>query len=187
MTLAWSVADHLYGAEFLHLLGGQELPIRWIGMLAVEDGLKMQVASRGGTRSAHPGNDFPNQNRVSLLDGDCLKVVVRGDQTVAVIDFHPVAATPEVPAHSPDHTGVGRINSCAAGSSEILAPMEFAGHSGQGAGTEAERRAGNQEFKWSHEGSCRRTAHFLNGHVQLMFSVFGPGPDSGAAKGYEGS
>lgn len=44
--LARCVADHLQGSEFINLFGGQELPVRWIGMLPIEDGLKMEVAAR---------------------------------------------------------------------------------------------------------------------------------------------
>ena len=136
MLLAWCVAGHLKGAEFVHLFGGQELPICGIGMLSVEDGLKMKVAARGGARSSYPGNDLSNLDRFALFDGDCLKVVVGGDQAIAVIDLHPVAAAPKVPAHGPDHAGVGRIDARAAGSSKILPPMEFACLTGQGARAE---------------------------------------------------
>jgi hypothetical protein len=37
-------------------------------------------------------------NLVARTDGNGVEVVVRGDEAVAVIDFHPVAATPGVPA-----------------------------------------------------------------------------------------
>jgi hypothetical protein len=137
--LAWCIADHLKGAEFSYLFGGQELPIGGIGVLPIEDGLKMEMATRRGTRGSNSCDDFPNLDRFSLFDCDCLKVVIRGDKAVAVIDLHPVAAAPLVPAHGPDHAGVGGIDTGAAGSSKILPPMELTGDSRQGARTEAER------------------------------------------------
>lgn len=138
MLLAWCVAGHLKEAEVVHLLGGQKLPLGRIGMLSVEDGLKVEVAACGGTRSSHACNDFTDLDGFPFFDRDCLKVVVGGDQAIAVIDLHPVAATPKMPAYGPDHAGVGRIDAGAAGSRKILPPMEFAGHTGQGARAETE-------------------------------------------------
>lgn len=184
--LAWCVAGHLQEAEFVHLLGGQELPIGRIGMLSVEDGLKVEVAARGGTCSSHACNDFADLDGFPFFDRDCLKVVVGGDQAIAVIDLHPVAATPKVPAHGPDHAGVGRIDAGAAGSSKILPPMEFAGLTGQGARPKTEGGAGNQNFQRSHEGTGGRALHILDGNVQFMLAVLGRCPDYGAAIGNKG-
>jgi hypothetical protein len=43
--LARRVTDHFKGAQFSYLFGGQKLPIGGIGMLPIEDGLKMEVAA----------------------------------------------------------------------------------------------------------------------------------------------
>lgn len=103
-----------------------------------------------------------------------------------MIDFHPVAATPQVPAHGPDHAGVGGIDPRAAWSSEILPPMEFSGGAGHGAGSKTEWRARNQNFQRSHERTGGRTPHIVDGNVQFMLAVFGRCPDNGAAKGNKG-
>jgi hypothetical protein len=87
----------------------------------------MKMAAGRGTGGAHLGNNLPHPHQVALLDRDGLEVVIRGDETVSVIDFHPVAAAPRVPPDSPDHTGVGSVNPRAAGCGKVLAPVEFAG------------------------------------------------------------
>ena len=69
-------------------------------MAAIEDRFKVQVASRRPTGAAHPAEDLAGVDLVARTDSDCLKVVVRCDQPVAVVDFHPVAAAPRVPACS---------------------------------------------------------------------------------------
>ena len=93
---------------------------------AVKDGLKMQVAASGGSGRSHQGNDLTDPHRFALLDCDPLKVVVSGDQPVAVVDFHTVSATPRVPANCPHDSGVGRIDPGTTGCSVVLAPVEFA-------------------------------------------------------------
>jgi hypothetical protein len=65
---------------------------------AVEDGFEVQVASRRPSGAAHLAEDLTGVNLVARTDGNGVEVVVRGDEAVAVIDFHPVAATPGVPA-----------------------------------------------------------------------------------------
>jgi hypothetical protein len=107
-------------------------------MFAVEDGFKMQVAPCGRTRSANFRDDLPHLDGVPLLDGDPFQMVIGGDQPIAVVDLHAVAAAPRMPAHSPDHTGVGRIHPGAARSSKILAPVELARSPGQRADPEPE-------------------------------------------------
>ena len=94
------------------------------GVLAVEDRLEMQVAAGGPPGGAHPGDNLPHLHGVPRPDGDGLEVVVRSDQPVAVVNFHPVPAAPRVPAGSPDHAGVGGINPGAAACREVLAKME---------------------------------------------------------------
>ena len=82
----------------------------------------MQVASGGGSGGSHPGNDLADPHRVALLDGDRLKMVVGGDEPVAVVYFHAVPAAPGVPADGPHHSGVGRVDTGAAGRGVSPAP-----------------------------------------------------------------
>jgi hypothetical protein len=76
---------------------------------------------------------------VAFFDGDALQVIVGGDQAVAVVNFHPVAATPRVPPGGPDHAGIGCIDAGAAGGSEVLAPVEFSQFAGDRAAPLAKR------------------------------------------------
>ena len=87
----------------------------------------MQVAAGGGSGRPHPGNDLTNPHRVALLDGDRLKMVVGGDEPVAVVDFHAVSAAPRVPTDSPHDAGVGRVDTGAARRGKVLAPVKFPG------------------------------------------------------------
>jgi hypothetical protein len=119
-------------------------------MGSVEDGLEMQVASRGRTCGANLRDDFAHLDGVPLLDGDPFEVVVRGDQPVSVIDLHPVTAAPGMPANGPDHTGVGRINAGAACGSEVLAPVELSRSASQWAHPKAEARGFIQHFEGRH-------------------------------------
>ncbi|MET3945673.1 hypothetical protein ABIB49_000348 [Arthrobacter sp. UYCu512] len=118
---------------------------------AVEDGLKMQMAAGGGPGGSHPRNDLANPNRVALFDGDPLKVVVGGHEAVAVIDFHTVSATPGVPADCPHHSGVGGIDPGTAWRRVVLAPVEFAGRSRDGADSLPKGRGLVEGFEGSHQ------------------------------------
>ena len=137
------VTGHVDRAKLIHLLDGQKCPIARISVGAVEDGLEVKMAARRGSGGTYPGNNFPHPHGVALLDSDRLQMVVRGDETVSVIDFHPVAAAPRVPPDGPHHTGVGRVHPGAAGRGEVLAPVEFACEPGEGAGAHPEGGRGH--------------------------------------------
>ncbi|GAB3550336.1 hypothetical protein GCM10027404_17390 [Arthrobacter tumbae] len=66
----------------------------------------MQVAARGPACGAYGGDDLPGAHAVAGLYPDSLEVIVGGDQTVAVVEFHTVSAAPGVPAGSTDNTGI---------------------------------------------------------------------------------
>ncbi len=68
-----------------------------------------------------------------------------------MINFHAVAATPRMPAHGPDHAGVGCVDERAAGRGEILAPVELPRQSGEGIDPQSEGGARKQHFKRSVE------------------------------------
>jgi hypothetical protein len=94
-------------------------------MLSVLDDLEVKMAAGGGSGGAHLGDDLAHPNLIALFDGDALQVVVCGDQAVAVVDLHPVATAPGVPSGGPDHSGVGCVDTGAAGGCVVLAPVEF--------------------------------------------------------------
>ena len=155
-------------------------------MLSVEDGLEVQMAPRRGPCCPHPGDNFVNTDRVALLDGDRLKVVVRGDKPIAVIDFNPVAATPGMPADGPDHARIGCVDPSAACCREVLAPVKFAGRAGNGAGAQPERGRCHEVFKRSHEEAERRPLQTRGCDVQFAAdSILGRGLDGGPAESQE--
>ena len=85
----------------------------------------MQVAAGGRSGGSHARNDLAHPHRVTLLDGDRFQMVVSGDESVAVVDFHAVPATPRVPADCPNNAGIGRIDTGTAGRGIVLPPVEF--------------------------------------------------------------
>lgn len=86
----------------------------------------MQVAARGPAGGAHLGDRLPHLDGVANANADGLQVVVGGDQPVAMVDLHPVAAAPGVPAGGADNPAVGGVNGGSAGRREILAEVEIA-------------------------------------------------------------
>ncbi len=146
----------------------------------------MQMAARGPSGSAYPGNDLPHLHGIPRPDCDGLQVVVRGDQPVAVVYFHAVPAAPGVPAGGPDHAGVGRIDPGAAACSEVLAQVEVAARTGDRADPEPERRAWDEEFQGRHEGPLRRAREPGRGHIEPSASALGDGPDQCAVERNQG-
>ncbi len=88
-------------------------------------GLEVQMAACGGSCGSDFCDDLTHPYRLPVDDSDSLQMVVRGDEAVAVVDFHAVAATPRVPAHGPDHPGVDCVDEGAARRGEVLAPVEL--------------------------------------------------------------
>jgi hypothetical protein len=118
----------------------------------------VQVATGGPPGGAHPGDGLANLHLVTRADGNRLKVVVGGDEAVAVVDFHPVTAAPGMPAGSPHNAGIGGVNGGAARSRVVLAKMEITCRPRQRAGAEAEGRARIQEGQRCHQETGGRPA-----------------------------
>jgi hypothetical protein len=95
--------------------------VKGVGVLAMEDCFEMEVATRGPSGGTHTGNDLAHLDGIPSPDRDGFQVVVRGDQAVAVVYFHTVAAAPGMPARGADYTGVGGIDPCAAAGGIVLA------------------------------------------------------------------
>ena len=142
----------------------------------------MKVAAGGRSGGADPGNDLAHPHRVPLLDGDGLKVVVRGDQPVAVVNFHAVPAAPRVPADGPHHTGVGGVDPSAAGRRVVLAQVELSYGPGNRTDAEPEGRTRRERFKRRHEGAFRRALELRGSHIQRCTSALGHRPDDCAAE-----
>ena len=85
----------------------------------------MQVASGGRACGPDLGDEFPHPDRLALLHADAFEVIVGGDQAVAVVDLHSVAAAPGMPSHCPHHAGVRCIDVGPTGGRKILAPVEL--------------------------------------------------------------
>lgn len=98
----------------------------------------MQVAAGGPSSGADPGNDLAHLDGVPGPYRDGFQVVVRGDQAVAVVYFHAVAAAPWMPAGGTDHAGVGGVNPGAAACGIVLAEVEVPCRSGDRADPVAE-------------------------------------------------
>ncbi|MDP9888477.1 hypothetical protein J2X98_002065 [Pseudarthrobacter enclensis] len=84
----------------------------------------MQVAPRGPPGGAHAGDGLPCLHPVAGVDTNGLKVVVRGDEAVAVVDFYAVPSTPGMPSCRADNAGIRCIDRRSASSGEVLAQME---------------------------------------------------------------
>lgn len=121
-----AVVGHLQTGNGSGVAQAHQGPVVRVRVLAVQDGFEMEMAACRGPRGPDLSDEFPHLDRLALLHTDALKVVVGGDQAVAVIDFHPVAAAPGMPPHCPHHAGIRRINVGSAGGSKVLAPVEFA-------------------------------------------------------------
>lgn len=131
----------------------------------------MQMATGGRTGGSYPGDHLAHPHRFPFGYGDPLKVVVGGDQAVAVIDFHAVAAAPRVPADSTDHSRVGGVDKRSASRGEVLAPVEFAGQAGNGVYPQPEGRAWDQRYKRGVELPGTRPVKGAGGNVECAHAV----------------
>lgn len=86
----------------------------------------MQVAARGPAGGAHLGDRLPDLDGVANANADGLQVVVGGNQPVAMVDLHPVAAAPGMPASGADYAAVGGVHGGAAGRGKVLSQVEIA-------------------------------------------------------------
>jgi hypothetical protein len=160
------VASHFTGCAAGQGPGGHERPLHRTRVAPIEDRFKVQVASRRPTGAAHLAEDLARVDLFARTDSDGLKMVVRCDQAVAVIDFHPVAASPRVPACSTHQSRVRRVNARSAGGGIVLPQMEVAGSPGQRAHPETEGRAGIEQSQWRHQEAGRRPAEACRSHRQ---------------------
>ena len=84
----------------------------------------MQMAPGGPAGGSHPRHDLPCLDLVPGADGNGFEMVVGGDEAIAVVDLHPVSASPGMPASRPHNTRIRGINRCAAGGGIVLAKVE---------------------------------------------------------------
>lgn len=71
-------------------------------MLSVFNDFEVEMAPCGGSGGADAGDDLTNADPIALLDCHGLQVVIRRNDPVAVVYFHPVAAAPRMPSCGPD-------------------------------------------------------------------------------------
>jgi hypothetical protein len=126
----------------------------------------MQVAAGGPSGGPDPGNGFAGDHGVSAADGNGRQMVVGRDESVAVIDLDPVAATPGMPARGTDHARVSREHLRAARRRKVLAEVEITCCSKQRTYPEAKGRGRSQLLEGSHQETRRRPAHPCQLHVQ---------------------
>lgn len=141
----------------------QEGPGERVDVASVEDGLEMQVAACGPPCGTDAGDGLAGPHLVAGPHGDGFQVVVCGDQPVAVVHLHAVAAAPEVPAGGADPAGISGVDRGAAGRGVVLAQMEVSRPAIDRAGAQAKRRRGHHDFQRSYEvaggradGACRQ-------------------------------
>ncbi|MDQ0680171.1 hypothetical protein QFZ30_003553 [Arthrobacter pascens] len=146
----------------------------------------MQMAAGGGPCGAHARDDLADLHGIAGMHGYGFKVVVCGDESIAVINFHPVAAAPWVPAHGPDHTRIRRVNPGAAGCRVVLAQVEVSGTPGDRADAQAKGRTLIEDFKRCHKGSLWRPFKLDGRDIELLLPAFGNGPDHGPAERDQG-
>ena len=157
--------------------------MKGVGVLAMEDCFEMEVATRRPSGGTHTGNDLAHLDGIPSPDSDGFQVVVGGDQAVAVVYFHTVAAAPGMPARGANHTGVCGIDPRAAVGSIVLAKMEVPRRSGEGADPLAEGRTWPEHFKGRHQGPFRRPFEPGRRNVELDVPILGDGGDDGTAEG----
>jgi hypothetical protein len=127
----------------------------------------MQVAARGPPGATNTRDDLSCLHRVARMDTDGIEVVVGGDESVAVIDFHPVAATPGVPSSRANNTGVSCVDGCAAGRGIVLAQVEITSGPADRTDPETERRTRIEKLKRGHQKTGARPAQARRPYRQV--------------------
>ncbi|MDQ0827354.1 hypothetical protein QFZ60_003527 [Arthrobacter sp. B2I5] len=131
----------------------------------------MQVAARGPAGGTNTRDDLARLDGVAQTDADGLKVVVGGDESIAVIDFHAVAATPGMPPGSAHNTGISCVDGGAAGRCIILAQVEITGGPADGTDPETKRRTRIEKLKRGHEKTGSGPAHACGAYSQRPVST----------------
>ncbi|MHA7156351.1 hypothetical protein [Arthrobacter sp. TMN-50] len=88
-----------------------------------------------------------------------------------MIDLHPVAAAPRMPADGPHCAGVGRVNWGAAGCTEVQPVVELTGLAGDWVDALAERRARAESFKGRHQSARPRPVRIVSRNTGYLNDV----------------
>lgn len=136
----------------------------------------MQVAARGPSCGPNARDDLACLHCIACMDADGLKVVVGGDEPVAMIDLHTVAATPGMPSGRAYNTGISSVDGHAAGRCIILAKVEITGAPVDGTDPEAERRTRIEELKRGHQKTCSGPARARRPYCQGRWGTCGRTP-----------
>jgi hypothetical protein len=135
-------------------------------VVAVEDRLEVQMASCRPSGGAYSGDNLAGTNRVAGADSNCIQVVVGGDESVAVVDFNPVAASPGMPSGSAHHSRIRCVYRRSAGGCIVLAKVEITRGPRQWADPETEGRAGMELLEGCHQESSRGSSESRCVHFQ---------------------
>jgi hypothetical protein len=108
-----------------------------------------------------------------------------------MIDFHPVAAAPGVPSRCSHHTRICRVDTRSTGGREVLAPVEFAGFTGEGVVPQSKGGTRVKHLKGCHEEARSRPPQSggcdtwgLSFGLADNGSILGGGLHGGPAEGY---
>lgn len=129
----------------------EEAPAQGIRIPALDDGLEVQMAARGPTRGTHLCDGLPDLHLVTRTYANRFQVVVGGDEAIAVVNLHPVAASPGVPARRPDDARIRRVNRGPARRGIVLSQVEVSRKSAQRADPESERRTRVKDLQRCHQ------------------------------------
>lgn len=113
-------------------------------------------------------------------------MVIGGDQAVAVVHLHPVAAAALVPPHCTDYAGIGGVDVVSAGCGEVKAPVELARRAGDRIPAKPVLLAQRQRFqRCKQRAGCGAAARLGRGHVEFPSLRLGSGTDNGTAAGQQ--
>ena len=141
------------------------------------------MAARGPAGASHLRYGLPDLHLVTRAYADRFQVVVGGDEAIAVVNLHPVAASPRVPARRPDDARISRIHRGPAGRRIVLAQVEVSRKSTQRADPESERRTRIKDLQRCHEEPARGPANPGRSHRQPWEPAVSEAADSRVGKG----
>ncbi|GGH96313.1 hypothetical protein GCM10007170_23870 [Arthrobacter liuii] len=143
----------------------------------------MQVAPRGPSGGAHQRDDLAYLHLVAGVDADGLKVVVGGDESVAVVDFYAVAAAPRMPSGRAHNTGISCVDGCPAWGRVILAQVEISRGPADRTDPETEGRTRIEELERGHQEAGQRPARARGAYRQGARGVLRGAPNGGVREG----